>query len=172
MLDLQEFAAKKPFLFHVTPGANLDAIKKARFLLSAKQLIILAMGEYVRGKPRSLPKTLTMRDGSKVVLRDQEPLLRPGQLGLEPGFTLEDLVEMLDSHVFFWTKEGEGLATSKKYENEKRALLRVPTDALFRSNFGEPLFSRVNSGGPAPRVANLHFGGLELFCGPGRSRQR
>jgi hypothetical protein len=64
-------------------------------LCSVKMLSIQASGMYERGKPRGEKRALKMPDGTTVMIRDQEPLLRKGQLALEPGFSIEDLVEML-----------------------------------------------------------------------------
>jgi hypothetical protein len=167
MLDLAEFTEKNRFLFHTTPSSNLASIRNTMCLCCVKTLSVQASGKYERGEPRAEMTALKMPDGTTVIIRDQEPLRRKGQLALEPGFSIEDLVEMLDSHIFFWTDEKQGLATSGKYATESRALLRVPTTDLFQANGNNALFSRVNSGGPRASKGKPSCRGRNTLLRPG-----
>lgn len=168
-MDQDEFVEKVPFAYHTTPLCHLELIRKDRALFSAKTFIIEAEGTYTRRAPRATRQNLQLPNGSIRVLRDQEPLLREGQLELEPGFTIEALVELIDSHVFFWPRLDGGLSTSAKYEQEERVTLRVPTVDLFKDN-QLPFFCEFNSGGP--RAGNGHGSprGPKLFVGPGAFR--
>ncbi len=130
-------------------------------------MTIQAKGKYVRGGPRQRPVILDMPDGMKVTLRDQKPLLRLKQLELEDGFTIEDLVELLDSYVFFWSGEEQGFATSAKYEEELRALIRVRTADLFKVKDAEPLFCSKNSGGPRAASGKPSIRGRHTFVRAG-----
>lgn len=141
----EDFAKAKPSLFHVTPEENLARIVAERTLWSAKELIIRARGTYEASPPRQSAESLQVPDG-QVQLRDQLPLLKKGQLVLD-GITIEELVELLDSHVYFWPSDNDGLASSTKYANEHLALIRVPTADLFKLN-QRPAFCEFNSGGP------------------------
>ena len=165
-MDEQDFARHFPFVFHTTPRRHLQLIQRDRILFSAKALIIQAEGKYTPRPPRARRQELQFKDGSVRVLRDQEPLLRKGQIELEQGFTMEALTELIDSHVLFWPRDADGLTTSSKYQDEERATLRVPTADLFGAN-ALPMFCRYNSGAgrasggrPSPR-------GPKLFVGPG-----
>lgn len=156
----EDFAKAKPFLFHVTPEENLARIEAEQTLWSAKELIIRARGNYEASQPRRCSEMLLMPNG-QVQLRDQLPLLRKGQLVLD-GITMEELVEMLDSHVFFWASNTEGLAASTKYAAEQLALIRVPTADLFKLN-QRPAFCEFNSGGPRASKGKGSRRGRDLF---------
>lgn len=168
-MEQDEFVQKRPFAYHVTPLANLSLIRRDFVLFSAKALIVEAEGAYVPGPPRTERRSLRAADGSVRVLRDQQPLLKKGQIRLEPGFTIEALVELIDSHVLFWPGLDEGLSTSSKYADEEQATLRVPMGDLFKSN-PLPLFCRVNSGGGRASGGLGSLRGPRLFVGPGAFR--
>ncbi|MBK7862489.1 MAG: hypothetical protein IPJ65_28555 [Archangiaceae bacterium] len=160
-VDQRHFVKDKPHLFHRTPTGNLELVKAKRRLLAASELIILAEGSYRQTEPRAMGRTLSI-DGHNVQLRDQAPLLVKGQLELEGGFSMTDLVTLLDAHVYFWPDVGSGLSTSAKYRGEDFALIRVSTWSMFKRN-GTALFCRVNSGGPRANNGRPSRRGPDLF---------
>jgi hypothetical protein len=168
-MDEQDFARHFPFVFHTTPRRHLQLIQRDKVLFSAKTLIIQAEGKYAPRLPRACRQELRFPDGSVRVLRDQEPPLRPGQIELERGFTLEALSELIDSHVLFWPREADGLTTSSKYQNEERVILRIPTADLFAAN-ALPMFCKYNSGAGRATSGRPSPRGPKLFVGPGAFR--
>jgi hypothetical protein len=109
-------------------------------------------------------------------VRDQDPL-REGNCGLPAGFEFEDLIGLLNEHVFFWPGTAEGPIPAGRnhfgrYAEEVGAhVLRVRTSSMFAAN-PRPLFCRYNSGAPRcnPRVGRSPRGrdtfvSAELFNG-------
>lgn len=168
-MDQDDFIKKFPFAYHTTPICHLGSIQKERTLFSAKYFILCVEGSYTHRSPRATRQHLQLPNGSIRVLRDQKPLLRRGQLELEPGFTIEALVELIDSHVFFWPKLDGGLSNSSKYADEERVTLRVPAVDLFKVN-PVPYFCGFNSGGPRAVNGRGSPRGPGLFVGPGAFR--
>ena len=160
-MDQREFLKTKPRLFHRTPKTNLVAVRARRILLSARALITLAEGKYTQTEPRVDSRTLLV-DGQLIQIRDQAPLLVRGQLQLEDGFTMAQLVALLDDQVYFWPALSLGLSTATKYMDEEFALIRVSTEAMFKSN-SRPRFCRFNSGGPRANGGKPSRRGPDLF---------
>lgn len=151
--SLERFAATRPYLFHLTHRSNLANLLSTRRLLSAAAIMRLADDEsQMRCKrPRSI--TLTS-SGVTYSIRDQQPLYE-GNVGLEPGWTFEDLVQALNERVFFWPGRPDGrpipygVRHFERYAAERPVIARFDTRELFAANAGrEPLFCRFNSGSP------------------------
>jgi hypothetical protein len=87
-------------------------------------------------------------------------------MALAPGFDFDDLVELLNAHVFFWpgSEQGpvrSGLNHCERYRESRPAILRIRTESLLGSPSGpQARFSKYNSG--APRYS----GGLPSPRGP------
>lgn len=167
-MRLEKFIATYPFLIHATRESNVSRILRMRTLESAMRLIERAESRYVRSLPRQAQRVLNV-DGEVVVLRDQLPLLN-GQVQLADGFSIVDLVALLDRHVFFWPARvgdaGGGFLASPKYAEERTTLLRVRLADLLNANQNVgPFFCRYNSG--AGRMSNGKASprGPELFAG-------
>ena len=94
----------------------------------------------------------------ELVARDQDPL-REGNCALPEGFEFEDLIGLLNEHVFFWPGTAEGpIAAGRNHfgryvEEHGAQVLRLPTTSALTAN-PRPLFCRYNSGAPRcnPRI--------------------
>lgn len=103
---------------------------------------------------RRRTRHVTVRaNGWEVSLRDQRPLHR-GNLALYGGWSFGDLVEALNSRVFFWpgTTEGPidyGRRHFARYVVERPVLVRVKTFELLDANdYASAQFCKFNSGSP------------------------
>jgi hypothetical protein len=82
-----------------------------------------------------------------VSVRDQAPL-HPGNMRLEPGWTLSTFVRYLNDRVFFWpgTDRGPisyGARHYERYLSEGPMIIRVRTASIIARNAAtEPLFCR------------------------------
>ncbi len=146
---LRDVVRVRPFAFHFTAQENVGRIRETRRLECSRLLIEKASGRYDREGPRPQHRPINVA-GQAVLLRDQAAL-HPANMECHSGFSLADLCEYLDSHVFFWpgTEAGpisHGWSFAERYVGEALAVLRVRTEALFGAS--APLFCRFNSGAP------------------------
>ena len=149
---LQEFQAKRPYLYHLTDQRNVERIRRTERLYSATYLLKAANAHatITERRPNSVG---VMVDGEEIWIRDQRPL-HAGNVGFEGGWTFEDLLKALNDKVFFWpgTANGPisyGIRHFQRYASEKPALLRLSTSRVATTNNGtSPLFCRYNSGSP------------------------
>lgn len=94
-----------------------------------------------------------------IVVWDQVPLHR-GNLELAAGFSYEDLIEMINKRIFFWSGTARGpikyaISHFERYRAEYPVVLRVEFRSLLDANpMAEPKFCRYNSG--SPRCSNGH----------------
>jgi hypothetical protein len=130
----------------------------------------------------------TVRRGHHVVnigerhiqIRDQDPL-HAGNITFSDDWTLEDLVEYLNHHVFFWpgwqhSPIQSGLNHFARYSKECPIILRAKATDLFTANIAtEPLFCRYNSGAPrcidgygSPRGPETFLPAAQFHFPPGR----
>jgi hypothetical protein len=153
---LNSFAARRPFLYHLTHNKNAEWIKRTSQLETAGALLNKAQRLDIVGRRRDASFEVTVA-GSPVVITDQARLFQRNT-SLEDGWSFERLVEYLNQHVFFWpgtaTKPVDSaLRYFARYAAEKPVIVKVPTASLFAENSSvEPLFSKFNSG--APRCVN------------------
>jgi len=155
-VDVDRYAEIRPYLYHLTDESNLDHIRKEKVLSCAAELMKRAGRADLLRTRRQGHEPIEV-DGSAVSLRDQKPLLS-GNMELTGGFTFEDVVEALNSRVFFWPGSHEGPTRPgenhfARYVSERPAILRCRFQSLMSANPSlEPLFCPYNSG--APRVVN------------------
>lgn len=147
-----DFAARRPYLYHLTSRANADRLARSRRLEMAATLM-LAAGRADLLRARRGEHVAIEVDGHQLELRDQGPL-HPGNVEFEGGWDFEDLVESLNRRVYFWPGDAlgpcdYGLRHWERYRTERPALLRVPAAALLRANpRAQLLFCAYNSGSP------------------------
>jgi hypothetical protein len=168
-VNLEHILKKRPWVFHQTAPQNLHRIRRVKQLVCAG-LLMKQAGHIAEPAPRPQPLWLNI-DTEPVIIRDQAPLLRARQMMLEPGFTMSELVQMLDAHVYFWLSatesfkpQGVGVVAT----NEAR--LRIPLADLLAVNDRGPLFCRYNSGGPRAYDGRGSPRGPDLFAPPSRSK--
>lgn len=164
-MDLKIVVAKRKYVFHQTAPENVARIRRLKKLSTSAELLALA-GQPPSTAPR--PEALTLDVASEpVVLRGQAPLLAKGQLALADGFTMPDLVKLLDAHVYFWlaaTADEAPQGAGKKSSGEAR--LRIALADLIAANPSRgPLFCRYTSGGPRASQGEASPRGPDLFQG-------
>jgi hypothetical protein len=162
------FTQLRPFAYHLTARANLPAIKRARRIDPAASLFARAnRPDLLRTRRRGM--TAIAVGDEQVIIRDQDPL-HPGSSALTEGFSFDDLVELLNSFVYFWpgTAKGpndRGRSHFARYaKTEDAVVIRIPTASLFAANPTlTPHASAYNSGSPR---CNPQAGGRKSPRGP------
>ena len=164
---VSEYAALRPFLYHVTARENVPRLRWTRRLVPAAELLRAAGRLDLVRTRRDGPVRLTI-DGEPVVLKDQVPLVE-NNVNLADGWQFEDFVEFLNCHVFFWPGDAvqaipAGRALLAHYEVDQPAVLRVPMMDLVRGNpTVPPLFSRYNTGAARMQHGKRVLRGPDLF---------
>lgn len=156
-IDLDTFAARRPWLYHLTSASNIARIRQSRRLYSASELLRQANQMPHNSQRRS--GLLKIQIGAdEVTLRDQDPL-HERNIAFEDGWDFARLIESLNQRVFFWAGTQDGPIESgrnhfKRYQQagEDVSILRVPTASLISANSANlPQFCRYNSGAPGSR---------------------
>ena len=151
-LNIERFCAVRPYLYHLTSRDNGDRIARERKLFPAADTIARSSAASLEGRRRSTHERVQI-EGGRIELRDQQPLVA-GHIDFQDGFSLTDLVNLINQHVFFWPGRESGPIRSgsnhfERYRHENPFVLRVPTLSLLKVNSEcEPLFCRYNSGAP------------------------
>lgn len=165
-VDIEHFVRIRPYLYHVSARQNLAALAAERMLHPAGELMRrAARSDLVRWR-RTDPVTL-VADGRVYVLKDQRPLIA-NNADFE-GCSVEEFVEYLNEHVFFWPGTAErpvssGVRLQQRYEIEAPLVLRMRAEALLAENpETEPLFCQFNSGAPRRQGGRRVRRGLRLF---------
>lgn len=149
---LNDLFARFPFAYHLTARANLGRIQRTERLESAAAMIQAANQLNLLSLRRRELREIIV-DGETVILRDQAPL-HAGHIDFQNGWTFPQLIESLNSRVFFWPGDGGGpIAHGERhfarYEDQGPAILRIPLAALVEANPDRlPLFCHFNSGSP------------------------
>lgn len=149
----EAFTRLRPFPYNLTARAKLSAIEHIRRLDHDATIFAQAnRPDLLRTRRRGLT-TVAVGD-ERVIIRDQDPL-HPGNCALTDGFSFEDLVELLNSFVYFWPGTADGpndygrrhFARYAKIEDA--VVLRIPTASLLAANPTlTPHASAYNSGSP------------------------
>lgn len=165
--SLEQFAALRPFLFHLTAYDNLERVRRAGELESAAALIARSDRPGLLRERRRSGERVTV-DGAEVHVRDQAPL-HAGNVALPPDWAFEDLVKMLNEQVFFWPGDDRGpiaygLRHFETYAGESPAILRLPFPSIVAANPGNPpRFCRFNSGAPRWSAGRAAARGPDTF---------
>jgi hypothetical protein len=169
---ISEFAASRPYLYHLTARENLPWLLATRRLDTAAQLLEAAGAtHHLRQKRREhLPLLLGEH---ALLLRDQAPL-HEGNIEFRGATTFEDLIESLNGRVYFWPGDGRGPSDYgqrhfERYQGERPTLLRIRFDSLRAANPGVlPAFCQYNSGSPRCSGGAKSPRGPETFVAAGR----
>src|SRR2546423_415819 len=97
---LDQYAALRPFLYHVTARDNLARLQRTRRIEAASAILREAGREDLLRARRAEPHTVTVA-GNAIVLKDQHPLVA-ANVTLVSGWEFADFVEFLNDHVYFW----------------------------------------------------------------------
>ncbi|MCC5821892.1 MAG: hypothetical protein LAT64_01235 [Phycisphaerales bacterium] len=147
------FTQLRPFAYHLTARANLPGIERSRRIDPAATIFARAnRPDLLRTRRRGMTGFAVGAD--KVIIRDQDPL-HAGNCALTDGYSFEDLVELLNSFVYFWpgTAKGPNDYGRRHFARyamaEDAVVIRVPTASLFAANPTlTPHASAYNSGSP------------------------
>jgi hypothetical protein len=143
-------------VYHLTDRGNAELISKTNGISPASHLMVSA-GRYDLLRSRRRRHEKIMVGGTVILVRDQAPLHK-GNLDLPNGYSYEDLIESINSRIFFWPGTAAGPISYgdrhfKRYRAERPVILRVGIESLLRANPAvEPMFCRYNSG--SPRCSN------------------
>lgn len=158
------FTRLRPYAYHLTARANLPAIERTRRLDPSSAIFARAnrqdllrtrrRGMTTIGRSALRADSPSSEDTDKIIIRDQDPL-HAGSCALTDGYSFEDLVEMLNSFVYFWpgTADGPNAYGRRHFARyakiEDAAVLRIPTASLLAANPTlTPHASAYNSGSP------------------------
>lgn len=174
----EEYAAGRPFLYHLTDRRNVARIRRTRKLQSAATLFELAKQLELVSDRRSEASPIEV-DGERVYLCDQAPL-HNGNIQFSAGWSLPKFVEHLNQHVFFWSGWSRrpvphGVRHFKRYSLKQPVTIRSTFHAVRGKNPGaELLFCKYNSGSPrcsngqrSPRGPETFSTALSCCFGPG-----
>lgn len=169
VVSLDAFLKSRPWMYHLTARENLPGILATHRLCSAAVLLAHATVTVRHRRPESVPVPTPW---GTVLIRDQKPL-HPGHLKLQPGFSFEDLIELLNRHVFFWpgTDAGPsryGRTHFARYASSAPVFLRLPTRRLFERYPDAVRLCRYNSGAPRTVRGQKSPRGPDLFLPPER----
>jgi hypothetical protein len=151
-MQLEEFESSRPFLYHLTATQNISPIARLGEIWSSSSLMLNAGATNLLRERRTNHRPLNCVFGS-VHIRDQAPL-HSGNIQLEGGYSFEDVVELINSQVFFWPGDKHGpIRTGQnhyaRYKKERPSVVRVPTTDLLKANPAtRPQFCKFNSGAP------------------------
>ena len=158
---------------------NVERIRESRELLSAASLL-RELGIDPNSPVRRAPLLLGTGE-SAVELRDQGPL-HEGNIVFSPGFSFQDLLNLLNARVFFWPGKADGRPIDYRVRHFNRnapngpALLRVPFRDLLTANPRVPpqlcLFNsgspRCSAGKKNPRSPDTFVDANRFFHPPSR----
>jgi hypothetical protein len=150
--QLNDLFAKFRLAYHLTARTNLGRIRRTKQLESAAAMIHAANQlNLLSLRRRELHEIIV--DGETIILRDQAPL-HAGHIDFQNGWTFPQLIESLNSRVFFWPGDdggpiAHGQRHFARYEDQGPAILRIPLADLIEANPDRPpLFCHFNSGSP------------------------
>lgn len=155
---LDDYAALRPFLWHMTHAENIPLICQSLVLRPARSFALSANG----------PRRGLVRGTRGEVLRDQRPL-HEANVVLGGGWSFSDFLQDLSRRVFFWSGWADrpvrsGRAAIEAYRATDR-VIRVP----FHDIAGQerPFFSCCNSGAPRMHDGRPAYRGPDTFllCG-------
>jgi len=148
-----------PYLYHVTYEDSLRRIRKLQRLESAAALME-AGGKRNWLRLRRANSVNFLVDGDPILLTDQRPIIEKN-IAFQNGWTLSDLIEAINSRVFFWRGIKEGLLRSNqghfgKFKNAGHRMV------FLRLSFGEAYRLNAERG---PEVCKHNSGAARKYDG-------
>lgn len=162
-VDMQDFIAKYPSLWHLADEASWASIQRHGLLstaeISRRWEVPADDREALLSCRRPTLVTLTHPDLGLAVLRDQHPLseerLAPALTG---GMTVEGWLRMLNSLVFFFPSKAAVEPLYSAYGDRAAVVLQVRTRSLVEEHDARIRLAGINTGNtmrrPAPRGAD------------------
>lgn len=157
-----DFAAKFPYVFHLTARCNLTKIAHDRKLNCASTFLSVPKRRLKRREHLQV-----VIDDHTISIRDQAPLYE-GNVALSPGTTFADFVNLLNERIFFWPGNDTPIPSGRnhfaRYAHENPVILRIPTEDLFAANTASHIeFCKYNSGAPRCNRGQKSPRGPETF---------
>lgn len=166
-MKLEQILTLWTYCYHVTSESNLESIQQSRVLSPAETLLKGAkMHHFLR--LRRTGDLLLRIEANDVLVRNQCPL-DPDSLDLGTTGTLEEYVECLNSHVYFWpgTASGpieDGVRMFERTDRTSSVVMRVLTASLLDANSTLPIYvSTCNTGVAWKERGNRSRRGPEVF---------
>ena len=166
--ELDQFAAIRPYLFHLTSRENVDLLRHTRQLLPASAILSEADACDWLDRKRQDHVKVQFR-GQLLLVRDQKPLYQ-GNTALADGWTFGHLIRSLNDRVFFWPGTSPGVPIAygerhfERYKSEGPKILRIGTrDLIIENSELTPEFCKYNSGSPRCSGGKGSPRGLETF---------
>jgi hypothetical protein len=178
-----QFAALRPYLYHLTSRENAQRLATSAQMLSANELMRRA------GVSPEAANAALVRfelDGATVSVMDQRPL-REANIAFQGGWDMLRLRAELRARIYFWPGNAEGPIPMgrnhfQRYADEpdlSPVIVRVRLAELLAHNPDlEPEFCRFNSGAPrfsggraSPRGPDTFQRALQCGYTPGRVRE-
>lgn len=165
-------AQLRPFAYHTTSLKNLKRIEDLGRLESVRSILKQSAHHSHLLLGRRIASTTIMIGQHLVDVQDQLPL-RPGSIKFQDGWELQDLLDELNSRVFFWPGDEERARGRSESHYEKYAalgevaVLRMPLESLLASNPTRRLYvSRCNSGSARSQQGKPVARGPQTFTFP------
>lgn len=161
-MNVEEFIARYPAVWHTADARNLDGIKLSGLLSTSSLLDLFEVSPAARVPIESQRRTESVQLDHEVhgqaLIRDQKPL---DEAALERSLTdmsPRQWFEALNQKVYFWLDQVrlERMLNARPYASSPQVVLEIDTSKLVETHFDEMRFSPINSGaafpaGPAPR---------------------
>lgn len=167
--ELEAFVRLRPWCYHYTALENASLIARARRMYCAAHWLEAA---HQRHAVRSVRRQhqYVIADGAAVVLRDQRAL-HAGNVALDSGVSFQDIIELLNRHVFFWPGNGSGPVKAgarfaERYRTEGLVRIGVRTEELIAANLGRTRLCSFNSGAPRCNKGRPSQRGARTFLPP------
>jgi hypothetical protein len=151
----EQLIAHCPQLYHLTPTAHVDSIRRHGLLSTSALLDRFGISGETRSRlekgRRGRPEPLEHSTWGRVVLRDQHPLsVRALERALAESMTVEAWLYLINGRVFFFpTRERlDRLATA--YRSEDQSILVFDTARLLERHLDEVEISHMNTGATIP----------------------
>ena len=149
-MDINEFIAERPFLYHLTDEDNISGILTEGEIWSTKYIAHLAIAKRSERKTylttkRPKHSVLTV-NGRKFKIRDQRPIsIKILSKSLTDSWTTGDFLDHLNGRVFMWPTLDRLQRHYNRYAHENPVILRFNTADVFEINTS-PQFCSINSG--------------------------
>ena len=168
---LEDLIRSRPFAFHTSHAANVQAIRQSGMLRSTCGLLSGTRHAYLLSTRRPA-SVLVELSGEQLLVPDNRPLV-PRNLALPEGCSLVDWLRELNSRVFFWPGWERGPVKSgrlhfHRYAAEGQAFtIRMSMASLLAANSHRDLWvTRCNSGSARQQHGKPVRRGPETFQRP------
>lgn len=151
----EQLAAHCPTLFHLTPTAHVESIRRHGLLSTSALLTRFGVRDEEREKlettRRAQPVTLTRREWGTVQLRDQHPLsVRGLERALGGMLSVEAWLRLINGRVFLFPNRERLERLAAAHRHEAQSVLHVDTQRLIERHADGIEISHMNTGATAP----------------------